>query len=299
MSDGTKSARGDRAHRIALAGNGLLALAKMGSGSATGSQALFADGVHSLSDTVNGIVAWVGYRLGARPPDADHPYGHGNFEAIASLAVGIVLCGGGLGVAWAALASGEGVSDGLKGAAAIGTALASIAVKVWMTLVTRRVGWELASPSLIVVARDNASDVLTSLLVVIGVAVSLLGIPWAEPAAAVAIGGFVLALGFRSVWEGLGILSGRVSDPELPASLAEAAARVAGVRGVQRTRIQPVGSDLQVDMEISVDGSLRVVEGHEIAHAVARAVKGAHPRVVDVHVHVNPHLERPGERLRE
>jgi divalent metal cation (Fe/Co/Zn/Cd) transporter len=79
-----------------------------------------------------------------------------------------------------------------------------------------------------------------------------------------------------------------VPDLALPGRLERTAATVDGVRGVQRTRIQPVGSDLQVDMEISVDGSLRVVEGHEIAHAVADAVRRAHPRVVDVHVHVNP-----------
>jgi cation diffusion facilitator family transporter len=285
---GDSRARGDRAHRTGLFVNGGLAIGKLAVGSLTGSQALFADGLHSVSDFLTNGAAWLGYRFGALPPDEDHHYGHGNFEVLAGLLVGLVLLGGGLGIVWSGIGFGHGVEGRAQGVAAIAMAFVSIGTNLYLTHLTWRSGVELNSPSLLALARDNGSDVLTSVLVVAGVGGSLAGLDWAEPGVTVVIGLVVAFLGAKTVREGIGVLMGEVPDPDVRAELARVAGEVPNVNGVQRTRIQPVGSSLHVDMEISVDGALSVAEGHRIAHAVERAVRASHPHVVEVQVHVNP-----------
>ena len=120
------------------------------------------------------------------------------------------------------------------------------------------------------------------------VAVGLAGLPWIELAGAVAISLLIARMGWTSVREGFDVLMDRVPDPELRGRIAATAAAVEGVRGVQRVRVHPLGSSYQVDLEISVDGSLTVSEGHAIAHAVADSVRAEHERAGGVQVHVNP-----------
>ncbi len=281
--------RGGGAHGVTLAANLLLAAGKLGVGWFAGSQALIADGWHSLSDVAMNGLAWTGYRLSKTPPDEDHHYGHGNWEAIAGLVVGLIIIAAGVAVV-ASVFVGEDTS--LKGVGrgwlALGVAIVAAAVKLQLALYTRRVGTELNSPSLLAVSRDNLSDAMTGLLVPVAIGASLLGISWAEPLVAVLLGFVIGWMGIQSAKEALDILTDRVSDPGLRGRLAETAGAVEGVRGVQSVRVHPLGSHFRVDMEISVVGGITVAEGHRIAHAVEQAVVESHPHVEAVHVHVNP-----------
>lgn len=279
---------GARAHRTGILVNLSLAVSKVVVGTLTGSQALLADGWHSLSDGVTGAVAWIGFNVGNRPPDEDHHYGHGNLEALAAAIVGLTLLGGGLGIVWSGIDYGHSVKSGSDAVIAVLAACVSIVANLYLTRLTLRTGRMLESPSLLALAKDNGADVLSSGLVVLAVVASRVGVGWAEPAVTVLIGFLVCAMGSRSVWDGVQMLTGRIREPDLRGSLAAVAEELPGVLGVQRVRIQPTGSRFQVDMEISVDGARTVLEGHTTAHAVERAVRVAEPRVVEVHVHVNP-----------
>lgn len=192
------------------------------------------------------------------------------------------------GLAYATLRWESTIQVDALGFAALGVVAVVLGVKAWLALEVGRVGRELASPSLLAVARDHRSDVFASLLVLLAVGASLAGLPWIELAGAVAISLLIARMGWTSVREGFDVLMDRVPDPELRGRIAATAAAVEGVRGVQRVRVHPLGSSYQVDLEISVDGSLTVSEGHAIAHAVADSVRAEHERAGGVQVHVNP-----------
>lgn len=281
------SRRADRFFAGSVTLKGLLAAGKLAAGLYTGSGALIADGWHNLADLLTGLVAWVSFRYAKRPPDADHHYGHGNAESLAGLAVGIVLVATGAGVLWQAVTLQSAVSSTALGALAVGIAAVSIAVNEVLARISFRLGKQLSSQGLLALARDNRADALSSVLVVVGVTGSLVGWTWAEPVVTALIGGWVTAMGGKSILEALNVLMDR-ADPKQREAVQAVAATVRGVIAVQEVRIHPLGTHDRVDMQISVDGGLTVDEGHRIAHAVESAVKQASETVAEVHVHVNP-----------
>jgi cation diffusion facilitator family transporter len=278
---------GAGAYALTILVNAGLAAAKLGMGFLAGSPALIADGWHSLSDVAMNLLAWAGYRFSKAPADEDHHYGHGNWEAVAGLVVGLIVIGAGAGIAWGVLLGGAEATDPEHGPLALGVGVGSGLAKLLLARYTAEVGARLNSPSLIAVSRDNMTDALTGTLVPIAIGLSLAGVLWAEQICALLIAGVVFWMGARSAKEGLDILMDRV-DPRVRGRVEATASDVAGVRGIQSIRVHPLGSELRIDMEISVDGTLTVEQGHRIAHAVERAVVGAHEHVSEVNVHVNP-----------
>jgi len=278
---------GAGAYALTMIVNAGLATAKLLCGFVAGSPALTADGWHSLSDIAMNGLAWVGYRWSHAPADDDHHYGHGNWEAVAGLVVGLIVIGAGAGIAWGVLVSDAEHTDPSRGPLALGVGIGSGVAKLLLAKYTAKVGNRINSPSLIAVSRDNLSDAMTGTLVPIAIGLSLLGVVWAEQICALIIAGVVFWMGAKSAKDGLDILMDRV-DPAMRGKLSDVAIRVGGVVGVQSVRVHPLGSELRVDMEISVDGTLTVEAGHRIAHAVETAVVGAHDHVREVHVHVNP-----------
>jgi cation diffusion facilitator family transporter len=276
------------AHRVNAGVNLLLAGSKIGIGWASGSTALLANGVENLADLANNGLAWFAHRAAQVPPDEDHHYGHGNAEALATAAIGAIIFAGGGAVIWRALAGASVAEPGLIGALALGVAATSAVVCEALSRWTHRVARALENGPLRALARDKRSDALTSILVVIGVSASLAGVTWVEPPVAALMGVGICWMGLRSLREGVDVLMDRVDDPELRAQLRDLAQALPGVRGVQQVRVHPLGSELRVDMQISVDGELSVREGHTIAHSVERVVLREVSRVVEVHVHVNP-----------
>ncbi len=279
---------GDRAHLLGVVVNTLLAVMKILGGMLSHSPSLLADGYHSLADTATNTVAWFSFRWASRPPDEDHHYGHGKAEAAAGFFVGLILILAGLGILWGALRAKTPHYEGFEGGVALTVAALSVAANEWLVFVTRRAGKRLNSQSLLALARDNRSDALSSLLVIVGVVSSLFGAGWVEVLATAAIGVLITVLGSHSLKEGLDVLMDRVPDVSLRERARELALGVEGVRGVQRLDVHPLGSDMRMDMEISVDGELSVRKGHAIAHEVGEAVTRGEAGVVEVAVHVNP-----------
>ncbi len=292
-SERRESALAPRAHRLSLSVNGLLALVKLAAGLALGSPALVADGWHSAADTVSSAIAWLGHRLGAEPADEDHHYGHGNLEALAGLTIGLILTVGGALIVFEGLraAFGEGTTSVLpEGGEALAMTAAGISIlaNLGLARVTHHAAKRVGSLSLEALTWDNLGDALSSLVVLVAIAFRAAGYPELENFVAGAIGLLIAAMGLRSVRAGFDVLMVRVADPTLRLRLADVARGVPEVRGVQSVRIHPLGSDVRVDVEISVDGNLTVTAGHDIAHGVEDALRGAEPAVRDVHVHVNP-----------
>jgi len=277
----------ERAFRIGFVGNGLLAVLKLVVGWSVGSRSLVADGWHSLSDIAVNGGTWLAHRFSQREPDADHHYGHGKLEAFSGFVVGLILIGGGIGVICSAWISEAQLRAGWSTWLALWVAVFSIVVNLALAAVSHHGARASGSHGLAALVRDDLSDALAGVLVVLGILGAHAGLTWAEPSVAVAIGALICWMGWRSSSEGFHVLMDR-ADPALRGELERTALDVDEVRGVQSVRIHPIGSRVSVDMEISVDGRLSVEDGHRIAHSVESAVTSAHSHVGEVSVHVNP-----------
>jgi cation diffusion facilitator family transporter len=278
-----------RTHRTGVLTNAGLAALKLGIGTVAGSRALVADGVHSLSDVVMNAGAWLGWRFAERPRDADHHYGHGNAEALATAIVGLIVAGVGVGLVWTSFAGRPStVGADWLGALAVGAELITIVVKFGLARLTERNGREHGSSLLIALARDNRADMLTSALVLLAIVGTIAGLRWLEPVAAIAIGLLIVVEGSRSVWDGVNVLIDRHTHAALTERTRAIARTVPGVEAVDDVRVHPLGTHLRIDMEIAVDGTLDVASGHAIAHAVEAAIQAEYPRIREVAVHVGP-----------
>tara|TARA_R110002126_G_scaffold67964_6_gene171904 strand:- start:1211 stop:2122 length:912 start_codon:yes stop_codon:yes gene_type:complete len=268
--------------------NALLAAMKLVMGTLVGSPALLADGFHSLGDLVSGALSWVTWRWAQEPPDEDHHYGHGKLEALAAATVGGMLLVTGVGLIWSAFEGSHAEYARIEMFGALGVAILSVIANEMLTRVFKRGAQEFLSPTLEALARDNRSDMLSSVLVVVGVAASALGHTWVESLVAGVIGVFVIVMGLGSLKEGFDVLTDRVADPGLRDRLKDIAESVDGVHGVQLVLIHPLGRRVRVEVELSVDGDLPVRKGHAIAHDVEDRVTREVEEVVEVSVHVNP-----------
>ena len=287
------SAAPERVLLLGVVVNTLLAGLKLVGGILSGSPSLLADGYHSLADLGTNGLAWLTWRWAQRPPDEDHHYGHGKVEAMAALVVGVVLVTTGLLVVGDAFRSEAPDYRGAQAVAAAGVALLSIAANEFLTRITRAEARRTGSRTLEALAADNRSDMLTSVLVLAGVGGSAVGAPWVETVLTAVIGVFVGWMGARTAKDAFDVLTDRAPDLELRSRARALAEQVPGVRGVQAVAVHPLGSQVRVDMEVSVEGSLTVTQGHAIAHAVEIRIRQDEPTVVAVAVHVNPDRGMP------
>jgi len=282
-----------RAIRIALLGNVTLAAVKGGTAWFSGSTAVMATAVDSLTDLVYTLfMAW-GLRLSQQPADETHPQGHARIEPVISAVIGLMMGLAGLEVIKRAMAQllGEPASFewGWPAAVLIGSGL----VKAIMYLLVRRLGQAARSPAICASARDNLSDVFSSAAALIGVLAANWLHPLADP-----IAGIIVALWiFRNVLdillENVGYLTGRAAEPALLEQIQTAARAVEGVRGVHQIIADYVGPRLRVDMHVNVEAEIPFCAAHAIEDAVQSAVE-ALDEVDQAFVHLEP-VPTPGE----
>ncbi|MBX6350614.1 MAG: cation transporter [Clostridia bacterium] len=295
---------GRRAAGWALVWNLVLTVGKGAAGLAFGSQALVADAAHSLGDAAGSFAVLYGIHVADLPPDRRHRYGHAKAEPVAALAVGVILAAVGLGVVAGAFATlfgerGLGWPPGTGGLSAgqaapgppdrvaLVAALLALGLKEALYRWNRRLGERLRSPALLAAAADHRSDEWTSLAAAVGIAGARLGLPLADPFAALIVGGLVLLYAVQVLSANVDSLLDLEADSPTRALVREAALAVPGVRRVDRLRTRRSGPFVHVDLEVAVDGSLPLVEADRIAHRVMDAVQ-ALEAVQDVVVHVNP-----------
>jgi cation diffusion facilitator family transporter len=283
--------------RIVLAGvivNVALTLMKIVGGITGRSQALVADGFHSLSDLATDIVAYLGLRYSSKPRDADHPYGHGKIETLATTFVGLLLLMTGVLLAyWGAVSAFEGGGEE-PGVVALFVAVVSIIFKEGIYRFTLTYARRLDSSVLVANAWHHRSDALSSLAALIGIAGAKLGLPFLDPLAAVAVAIMIIRVGVQVVIQGARELVEESLHAEAVDHLVGTARAVDGVQDVSGMYTRKVGTGIVIDISITVDGGLTVTRGHEIAHGVESALIGSGPTVELVTVHVEPHgLDAP------
>ena len=284
--------------RITLVGVGVnlvLALVKIVGGVLGNSQALVADGVHSLSDLFSDAVVVLAAREAARDPDHDHPYGHGRIETAATVVVGVLLLATAFGLGYRAVESLINAT-GLVAPAAItlAIALASMAAKEALFHYTRRCGRRITSRLLEANAWHHRSDALSSVIVAIGIGGALAGFVVLDAVGALIVAVMVAKVGWDLIWPSLQELVDTSLDPELVDELHAAAATIDGVKHAHTLRSRSMGHSILLDLHIQVSPRISVSEGHRIAEAVRLALRERAPRLADVMVHVDPEEDTDG-----
>jgi cation diffusion facilitator family transporter len=286
--------RAERSGRLVLRGivlNALLAAAKFAGGILGNTYALIADGAESTLDIFSSILVWAGFRVASRPPDANHPYGHGKAEAVSALTVAVFV------FAMAGWVGFHAVHEIITPHLApkwwtLPLLAIVVGVKIWFSRRMRAAGVEAGSTALGVEAMHHWSDAVTSAAAFVGIAVALIGGPGWESAddwAALLACAIIALNGAGMIVRALG----DVMDTAVPArfenEVRALALRVAGVEALDKVRMRKSGLSYLVDIQIRVDGELSVRAGHDIAHAVKDALLAStRHRISDVTVHVEP-----------
>jgi cation diffusion facilitator family transporter len=280
------------AARVALAGiaaSAALAALKTGIGLAAHSVATVSDGVESAADVISSGLVYLGLRIAAKPPDDAHPYGHGRFETLSALAVGVLLAAAGAGICVRSLLTVE-QTPALFAIWPLGL---SIATKSVMSVVKMRAGRAARSAALTADAWNDSVDILSGSVALIAVLLAVFDpgrLHEADRLGGFVIGLIVIFMGFRVVRETALQLVDTMPDPGQMQALRAEALMVPGAMGIDKCYARKTGLRYHVDLHLEVDPNLTVLASHEIARAVKRHLKNRLDWVADVLVHVEPHL---------
>ena len=274
--------------------NAFLILLKFLAGIFGDSQALIADAVHSISDLFTDTVVLFGIKMGRKPPDEEHHFGHARIETLASAIVGLALIGTAiyLGIE-AALNIHRHTEHHPTGIALIGAGV-SIALKEALYRYTVLIGRRIKSQLIVANAWHHRSDALSSVAVLLGVAGTLINPSWhiLDSCAALIVSFFIVKVGLDILRKTLREFTDTAPQPEILERLMQLSRSIEGVMDAHDLRVRISGGFYQAEIHIAVDGQLTVVEGHRIAKTVERCLSEEMDELDRVIVHVDPVLER-------
>jgi cation diffusion facilitator family transporter len=269
-----------------LAANWLVAILKIVMGLANDLASVAADGLHSLIDGGSNVLGLVAMSVAAQPADEDHPYGHGKFEALASLGIGALMGIGMLELGQMAFNALVHDRHPTVGPGMIAVLVLTLVINIAVTTVERRIGQKLQSPVLLADARHTLSDVFVTLAVIASVVLVWMEVPKADGVVALLVLGFVAWVAYGTVQQAIGILSdqSRLDPPTVEAVVA----KVPGVERCRDVRSRGMEQAVYVDLKIEVRPELTTARAHALADEVEQAIIQSFPQVVDVVVHVEP-----------
>jgi cation diffusion facilitator family transporter len=270
---------------VVLGLNLAVAAAKLAVGWRADSLSMVADGFHSLLDGSSNVIGLVGMTWATQPPDDDHHYGHHKYEAIAALAIGVLLALTALEVVRAGIARFR--SPVLPDAGALSLAVMFVTMAVNLAVSRYEGGWgrRLKSELLLADSQHTFSDLFVSGSVLAGLAAARFGVAWADPLIAFVIAAFIVRIAYTVLRQVTYTLTD--SSTLAPDEVCAVARGVAAVQVCKHVRSRGVPPFLFIDLEIEVDPALPLGEAHQIAHRVVDACK-AQLHATDVVVHVEP-----------
>ena len=276
---------GQLAGAISIAANVALAVLKAVIGFASGSFAVVADAVNNLTDIGTNVVSLVGFALAAKPADKEHPFGHGRFEYLATLAVSVIVCAIGINLISSSIArilnpEPIGISTAL-----IASLVVSITVKILMMLLNARMGSLIDSATLTATAIDSRNDaiattaILTSVIIEWVTGISLDG--WAG----VGVGLFVTWSGLKLVHESVDPLLGHAADEDLAHRIRERILAVPGAYGVHDLMIHDYGPGrLFASAHVELGADVDIVAAHELLDACEQDLLAQEGIVITLHL---------------
>lgn len=291
-------AREKEIYAVTLTGsavNAVLILLKFVAGIVGRSSAMVADAVHSLSDFASDVIVLVFVKIAGKPKDEGHDYGHGKFETLATMIIGVLLVGVGIGI----MVNGiEAVVRSINGEAlhrptmlALAVAIVSVASKEWLYHYTIKTGRRVGSQAVVANAWHHRSDAFSSLGTFAGIGGAMfLGDDWRvlDPIAAIIVSLFIVKSGYEIVKPCISELL-EASLPESQESeITSLVMSVPGIVLVHNLRTRRIGNGIAVDLHAKMDGSLTLLEAHDKATAAENAIRSAFGSNSIINIHMEP-----------
>lgn len=276
------------AKRVTLVGaiwDVILGIAKIIAGYFSQSQALIADGIHSLSDLITDVFVYFASSNARQGPDEEHPYGHLRFETVTTVFLGMVLIVVAAGIGYESIQSQKEAQVTWYGVAAL---MATIGIKEAIFHYTKKAGEEIGSKLLIANAWHSRSDALSSVAVLAGLVGVYFGYAWADMLASIVVAVLIGKMALGMIWESLTELVDTAPDPKTIARIKETADSLKNVMAPHDVRARSMAGKIYLDMHIHVASHASVSEGHFLGELVSYTIRKAHPQVVDVLVHIDP-----------
>jgi cation diffusion facilitator family transporter len=274
-----------------LVGGLFLIAAKLGLGIVGRSQALIADGIHSITDLFSDGMAYFGLIYGRKEADSNHPFGHGKIDTLMSMLIGTMMVMAGL---WIIIGSIEDLVAGegsIPNYLAVVGAIASIVIKEGLFQYSYLVGKRIRSQSIVANAWHHRSDAISSVAALLGILPALFNpdLYFFDIIAAMIVAALIIKLGVDIIVPAFKSASDIAPDNEKLDDISSLAKSIDGVIGVHDVRARYYADQLYVEMHVVVDGDLTVRQGHKIAVEVRRRLREDKDIVMDAIVHIDPH----------
>lgn len=280
-----------RVSLIGMLANLILAGLKIVIGYIGHSQAVIADGVHSLSDLSTDLAVLFGVKLWTAPPDQNHPYGHRRVESLVTVVIGIVLAGVAVGIAYNAILTIQDQTEKSTGwIALIGPAL-SIVIKELLFRWNLGIGKRIHSTAVVANAWHHRSDAMSSVPALLAVIAAAINPEWAfiDHIGALVVSLFILKVSWDIVLPALGELTDTGAGEKVKQLIQTLSCDVEGVKDVHAIRTRKLGSGIFVDLHVMVDPEMPVRQGHDVSEDVKTRLLSEGPRILDVMVHLEPY----------
>lgn len=281
---------GKKAATVAITSNCILTVLNIFVGLMSGSYALVSEGAHTLSDVATSVIAYIGFRIGQRPADKEHPIGHGRAEAISGLIIVLFL---GM-VAYEII---TGAFDKLihpelvtiPDTFAALMAVFGIFVNYSISEYIIGIGKEIKSPAIVADGKHQKTDIFSSLAILIGVIISNIGYPILDPIIGLIIGILILKTAYEIGKENIDNIMGKVPSQDLENRVRRIANKTPKAQGAHNIKVDYLGSYATVYLHIKLDGNMTLNESHEIVHNVENNILKKIPEVKYVMVHACPY----------
>jgi len=287
--DEFRNKAGNKAAIVAIIANSILTVLNITVGLLSGSYALVSEGAHTLSDIATSVIAFIGFKIGQKPADEDHPIGHGRAEAISGLVIVLFLAM----VAYEIItgAFNKILNPELITVPDIYAALMAffgIIINFTISEYIIRIGKKIKSPAIVADGEHQKTDIFSSIAILIGVVVSNMGYPILDPIIGLVIGLLIIRTAFKIGRENIDNIMGRVPSTELENRVRRVANKTPNAQEAHNIRVDYFGSYATVYLHIKLDGNMTLEESHKIAHEVENNILNNIPEVKYVMVHACP-----------
>ena len=280
---------GKKAAKVAIIANCILTVLNIAVGILSGSYALVSEGAHTLSDVATSIIAYLGFVIGQKPADKEHPIGHGRAEAISGLIIVVFL-------AIIAYEIITGAFDKILHPELITVPDVYAAIMATMGIIVNLkisdyiigIGKEINSPAIIADGKHQKTDIFSSVAVLVGVVVSNMGFPILDPIIGLVIGLLIIKTGYEIAKENINNIMGKIPSEELVNQVREIANKSANTNTAHNIKVDYFGAYATVTLHIELDGNMTLEESHKIAHNVENALMEDIPIIKSALVHTCP-----------
>lgn len=285
-------------YRVTLVGtvvNMVLVVAKFVAGIVGHSGAMIADAVHSLSDFVTDIIVFVMVGVSSKPQDADHNYGHGKYETLATAVIGLALMLAGLGICYTGVSAVVAVIKGeilpAPGYVALAAALISIVSKELLFRYTIKAGKRVNSQAVVANAWHHRSDALSSIATAVGIGGAiLLGNQWRvlDPIAAIMVSVFIIKVAYDLMKPCIDELLEKSLPKDVENEILNIIASFEQVSSPHNLRTRRIGTRYAIEFHIRMSGQLTLDEAHAVATEIEAGIKARYGQGTHVAVHMEP-----------